>query len=153
VFKIIPFYLFLILFEGIIYGYILSILINNIAIFSIEMLYQSNLLINLYLSIGAGIWEEVLFRLVIFNLLIYLFNYFTNFNLWFKVLISVLFTSLFFSMFHYIGSGADMFLFDSFFYRFLGGIFLTTLYYFRGFGVTCMCHLSYDFILVSLPLI
>ena len=41
----------------------------------------------------------------------------------------------------------------SFTIRFIGGVFLSLLYNFRGFGIVSMAHISYDFILISLPLI
>ena len=152
-FKIITLPLFLIALEGLMYGFILTLILNDSNIFNLEGLYQSDLLLNLYLCIGAGIWEEILFRLLIFNLFIFImFKTFKNSTI-FNVLISIVLCSFFFSLFHYIGVNGDIFNFNSFFLRFVGGLYLTILYHFRGFGVTAMAHLSYDFILVSLPLI
>ena len=56
-------------------------------------------------------------------------------------------------MFHYIGNSVEVFHLSSFIIRFIAGIYLALLYYFRGFGITAMTHISYYFILVSLPLI
>tara|TARA_Y100001970_G_scaffold284896_1_gene403267 strand:+ start:482 stop:1204 length:723 start_codon:yes stop_codon:yes gene_type:complete len=146
-------FLFLIAVEGLFFGIILILLINNINIFSLENYYQNSLILNIYLCFGAGIWEEVLFRLFLYNLiLLFLMKMFSE-STFFSYFFSILICSLLFSYFHYIGEGADVFTFSSFFFRFLGGVYLTVLYQLRGFGVTCMCHLSYDFILVSLPLI
>ena len=59
-------YLIFIFIEGLLYGFLLLILINDLSIFDYNKnLYQHNLLLNLYLCIGAGIWEEILFRLII----------------------------------------------------------------------------------------
>ena len=145
-------YLIFIFIEGLLYGLLLLILINNFSIFDFNKnIYQPNLLLNLYLCIGAGIWEEILFRLIVFSFLYNLFNkYFSGISVF---LISVIASSILFSLFHYIGSSAEIFNIYTFNLRFLGGVFLCILYYFRGFAVVSMAHISYDFILVSLPLI
>ena len=152
-FKIIPISLLLIAFEGIIYGFILTLILNNPEIFNIKHFYQSDLLLSLYLCIGAGVWEEILFRLIIYNLfLMLMFKIFKN-SSYFNIFISIIICSFLFSLFHYIGVNGDIFNLTSFYYRFIGGLYLTVLYHYRGFGVVSMAHLSYDFILVSLPLI
>ena len=152
--NIIPIYLLLIALEGIIYGFILTMTLNNPEIFNIRDFYQSDLLLSLYLCIGAGVWEEILFRLIIYNLcLLSLFKILFKKSGFFNIFISIFFCSFLFSLFHYIGANGDIFNISSFYYRFIGGLYLTTLYHYRGFGVASMAHLSYDFILVSLPLI
>lgn len=146
-------YLNIMFLEGLLYGLLLLALLNNIDYYDSQVLiYQNNLLLNLYLSIGAGIWEEVLFRLVLFSAIFKLFKLYLDID-FYSVFCSVIISSLIFSSFHYIGQNSDVFEIYSFIVRFLGGIFLSLLYYYRGFGVTSMAHISYDFILISLPLI
>ena len=61
-------YLFFMLFEGFLLGLLLLFLLNDISITSFrDIVYQDNLLLNLYLCIGAGIWEEILFRFCFFH--------------------------------------------------------------------------------------
>ena len=147
-------YLFFMFFEGLLLGLLLLFLLNDISIFSFKgIAYQDNLLLNLYLCIGAGIWEETLFRLFLFSLIYKFFSYSENDDLFLSFYISVFLSSLLFSTFHYIGNSAEIFHVNTFFIRFLGGICLSLLYYFRGFAISVMTHISYDFILVSLPLI
>ena len=146
-------YLFLMFSEGILYGFLLFVMLNNLTYFDSNIfIYQNNLLLNLYLSIGAGIWEEILFRLFLFTGIMKISK------LWFKLdfyslFFSVILSSFVFSSFHYIGANSDVFHIYSFIIRFLGGVFLSLLYFYRGFGITAMCHISYDFILISLPVI
>ena len=64
---------------------------------------------------------------------------------------SIIASSVLFSMFHYIGSMGDVFSLYTFFYRFVGGIYLSILYYYRGIGISMMSHFVYDFILVTVP--
>ena len=47
----------------------------------------------------------------------------------------------------------DIFQLNTFIIRFIGGFVLGVIYFYRGFGISVMTHISYDFILVSLPLI
>jgi len=148
--------LLIMFFEGCIFGFILLLALNDLSLISLDFnVYQTNLLLNLYLSIGAGIWEEILFRVVIFSLLIKGFNlvFAKGQYTFIAIVCSIILSSVIFSLFHYIGQGADQIELSSFILRFLGGFLLCVLYYFRGFGVTVIAHISYDFILVSLPVI
>ncbi len=106
-----------------------------------------------YLSIGAGIWEEILFRLILFSSVQFLFNNILNYNYYFSVTFSIIISSIIFSLFHYVGVYGDTFTYSSFIYRTLAGGFLGTLYLIRGFGITVYTHILYDIILLSLPLI
>ena len=155
VFKIKYNYLGLMLFEGLLFGCILLLLLNDNSIFVLNSLtYQNHLLLNLYLCIGAGVWEEILFRVILFSLLYNFISYINKgkydyINLFFAVILS----SVLFSLFHYIGVNADSYNISSFIIRFIGGVFLSVIYFYRGFGIASISHISYDFILVSLPLI
>ena len=147
-------YLLIMFIEGIILGFLLLLLLNDISIFYIsETLYQSNLLLNLYLCIGAGIWEEILFRLLLLSSLYRIIKGLFKKQDILALCLSIFLSSILFSSFHYIGSNADIFNVNTFFIRMFAGVFLGLLYYYRGFGVTVISHISYDFILVSLPLI
>ena len=147
-------YLILMFIEGIVFGFLLLLLLNDISIFYIpDHLYQSNLLLNLYLCIGAGIWEEILFRLLLFSFLYkFIKSLFKEQDI-IVLFLSVVLSAILFSLFHYIGNNADIFNLNTFLIRTFGGIFLGLLYYYRGFGIVVISHISYDFILVSLPLI
>jgi len=146
-------FLIIMLFEGLLYGILLFFLLNNIDFISTNVtLYQSGLLLNLYLSIGAGIWEEILFRLIIFSSLYKLLKSYMDID-FYPLFLSVIISSIIFSLFHYIGESSYAFDIYSFTIRFIGGVFLSLLYNFRGFGIVSMAHISYDFILISLPLI
>ena len=147
-------YLFFMLCEGVLLGLLLLFLLNDISFLSFnKIVYQDNLLLNLYLSIGAGIWEETLFRFFIFSFIFSFFSSSEKNNSFLSFYISMFFSSFLFSAFHYIGTSGEVFDFSTFLVRFAAGIFLSILYYFRGFGIAVMSHISYDFILVSLPLI
>ena len=93
--------------------------------------------------VGAGIYEEVLFRLLALPLV------FVGLRLLLlpdkaATLIAVLLTSLLFSLAHYIGPGGDQFNYFSFVFRTMAGLFFSALFVIRGFGITVGSHAAYD---------
>ena len=106
-----------------------------------------------YLSIGAGIWEELLFRVGATGLIIYFMKYTLGYNHLFSVFMAIFFSALMFSLFHYIGQLGDIFTFRSFFLRTFAGIMLGALYVFRGFGITAYTHIFYDMAIISRPIL
>ena len=138
--------------EGIIFGIILVFLLNGIDIFNFNITivpsYDYSLLF--YFCIGAAIWEEILFRLILINLFFFISKK-LSINNNFSFIVSITFSSVLFSLFHYIGSLGDTFSMYSFIYRFVGGLYLSILYYYRGIGISMMSHFIYDFLLITIP--
>ena len=71
----------------------------------------------------------------------------------YSVIIAVIFSAVIFSLFHYLGPFGDNFAYKSFYLRTLAGIFLGSLYMFRGFGITVYTHIFYDMFIISMPVI
>ncbi|MBI3863309.1 MAG: CPBP family intramembrane metalloprotease [Planctomycetia bacterium] len=95
--------------------------------------------------LGAGVYEETLFRLclipatfVVLRLLLVPRGA--------AMLLSVLATSVLFSLAHYAGPSADQFTWFSFVFRASAGLFFAILFVVRGFGVTVGSHAAYDVI-------
>ncbi|HIF70084.1 MAG TPA: CPBP family intramembrane metalloprotease [Deltaproteobacteria bacterium] len=101
------------------------------------------LLQNLALSIGAGLFEEFFFRVLLLGVLLWFIKHLIP-NENFGGILSVLLAAFLFSGSHYIGNMADSFTWYSFLYRWLAGVAFTALYYFRGFAVTSCTHALYD---------
>jgi len=93
--------------------------------------------------IGAGVYEEVLFRLCLIPLCYGLFRL-IGAPAKGAVLGAVLLTSVGFSAAHYIGPAADQFALFSFTFRACAGLFFALLFVYRGFGITAGCHAAYD---------
>ena len=106
-----------------------------------------------YLSIGAGIWEELIFRAGAITLFSIIPSVLLGYSHSFSIIISILTAAVLFSLFHYIGSYGDTFTYKSFISRSIAGIFLGILYYFRGLGIAVYTHIFYDMIIVSVPVI
>jgi len=139
--------------EGFIYGMILIYFLNGFYIFSkLSILLYEDYILSFYLCLGAGIWEEILFRFILINVIIYCLSFYFKQKL-LPLVVAIVVSSVVFSLFHYIGSFADSFTLYSFIIRYLGGVYLSIVYYYRGLGIAMFSHFIYDFILVSYPLI
>jgi len=141
-------YYLLMIFESFLYSLLLIIMLNGIDFLFINPeLKYSDIILGFYLCLGAGIWEEVLFRFILISILFKIFEYFIiSSNL--KFFIIVIISAFAFSMFHYIGHNPDVFSINSFFIRFIGGFVLGYIYIFRGLGIVALMHFFYDFIIV-----
>lgn len=93
--------------------------------------------------VGAGVYEEVLFRLCLLPACYGLFRllYVPHKQ---AAVVSIIITSLVFSVAHYVGPSADQFSAFSFTFRVFAGLFFAALFVLRGFGITAGCHAAYD---------
>ena len=103
---------------------------------------------NIYLSIGAGIWEEILFRYTLISVSIMILGKILNINFFVSYLVAILFSSSIFSWYHFIGPFGDSISFDVFIYRFVAGVILSLIFIFRAVGVAIYTHAIYDLYLV-----
>jgi hypothetical protein len=104
----------------------------------------------LVLSIGAGVNEEIFFRLLLLGVFQYLFADFLGMKDRPAAVVSVIASSLLFSAAHYVGAHGDPLEVVSFVYRFLAGVIFALIYRFRSFAVAAYTHAIYD-ILVLVP--
>ena len=121
---------------------------------------QRNLIIRLVTFMGAGIYEEFLFRLCLLPLVYGAFRLLLAPKKW-AILGTVITTSLVFSLAHYLGPGgtgqalallteavsrvqSSRELWFGFVFRTLAGMFFAALYFLRGFGITVGAHAAYD---------
>jgi len=92
--------------------------------------------------VGAGIYEEVLFRLLLFSLLGGL--------LWLLVpaplafLLAAVASAAFFSAAHHIGPYGEVFDGYVFLFRTVAGFYFALLFQLRGFGIAVGAHACYD---------
>ncbi len=102
------------------------------------------------LSIGAGLYEEVVFRLIGVGGLFWVLTKFAGERMpsWARAVVAVLVSSVIFSAIHYIGSMGDAFTMGSFLFRFFAGILLAVIFYLRGFAVAVYTHAIYDIIVM-----
>ena len=102
------------------------------------------------LSIGAGLYEEAVFRLGLVTALLLLFR---RVLLWHTIpatVMAVVGAAVLFGLFHYVGPTAEPFGWNSFAYRSVAGVLLGALFIVRGFGITAYAHSGYDLVVLGL---
>ncbi|MGL6074266.1 MAG: CPBP family glutamic-type intramembrane protease [Fimbriiglobus sp.] len=107
---------------------------------SIEFNTPANELIR---YIGAGIYEEVLFRLGLFSGLVILLRMVLLPTIVATVLAAIA-GSVAFAAAHHVGPHGEPMVPIRFLFRATAGMFFTLLYIFRGFGVAVGAHAAYD---------
>ncbi len=98
----------------------------------------------LMISLGAGIYEELLFRVVLVGALAAVGTRLLGWSARSAGMMAAIVGALIFSAFHYIGAYGDPLELPSFLFRFLAGLVFSGLYLVRGFGVTAWTHALYD---------
>lgn len=99
---------------------------------------------SLMLSWGAGLYEELLFRVIGMGGLCWLLRRAFRVKETPAVLAAAVVSSLIFSLFHYVGPLGDTFRLSSFVFRFVAGMVLAGIYRWRGFGIAAGTHALYD---------
>ncbi|MCA9246023.1 MAG: CPBP family intramembrane metalloprotease [Planctomycetales bacterium] len=93
---------------------------------------------------GAGIYEEVMFRLLLLPLLYGAAKVAGVAQKRDRAVIAVLLSSLAFSAAHYLGPAGEAFDLFSFCFRFSAGAFFAVVFVLRGFGIAAGAHAAYD---------
>jgi hypothetical protein len=105
---------------------------------------ESNLSTQVMISLGAGIYEELLFRVILVSGLAWLGRRLFGWSVTAAGLFAVGAGALIFSAFHYIGPYGDRLTLPSFAFRTVAGLLFSSLYLLRGFGITAWTHALYD---------
>lgn len=93
--------------------------------------------------LGAGIYEETLFRLVLFSGLLAAFNL-IELPRWWGLALAGVVSALLFAGAHNIGPQGEPFHVCVFLFRTLAGLYFAWLYCIRGFGIAVGTHAGYD---------
>lgn len=97
----------------------------------------------LMLSLGAGLYEELFFRVLLVSGLTGAGNL-LGWTRRTSVTVAVIVSAFVFSAFHYIPPYGDKLELASFTFRFFSGLAFSALYVVRGFGITAWTHALYD---------
>jgi hypothetical protein len=98
----------------------------------------------LMISLGAGLYEELLFRVLLVGALAWLARRAFGWRPFASGVFATLLGALVFSAFHYIGPYGDRPQLGSFTFRAIAGLLFSGLYLLRGFGITAWTHALYD---------
>lgn len=106
------------------------------------------ILTSIVLSVGAGLYEETVFRLILMGGLFLAGTRIFDLPTWMSAVMAVFVSSFIFSGVHYIGDLGDAFTLGSFMFRFIAGVLLAVIFYLRGFAVAVYTHAIYDIIVM-----
>ncbi|MGE5294312.1 MAG: CPBP family intramembrane glutamic endopeptidase [Solirubrobacterales bacterium] len=113
---------------------------------------QPSLMADIVTGVGAGIYEELVFRLILICVLMVLFQDLIGLSHQNSVVLSVLISAALFSAHHHIiwvdgqlGRSAP-FCWTEFGFRTIAGVYFAMLFAVRGFGITAGTHAFYDII-------
>lgn len=95
------------------------------------------------LSIGAGVYEELLFRLIGITLLNIIFMDVFELKISQALPLSIIISAAAFAAYHH---PAEPFTVANFAFRVAAGVYLAAVYLFRGFGIAVGAHAMYDLI-------
>jgi membrane protease YdiL (CAAX protease family) len=98
--------------------------------------------------VGAGIYEELLFRLILFVVLSFLLTDLLQMPRKTAVPTMVVISAVLFSAYHYLGD--ETFELPTFLFRTVAGIYFGWIFFLRGFGITAGTHAAYDISVVLL---
>ena len=101
------------------------------------------------LSIGSGIFEEFVFRVLLVSGIALIVGIFIKKQYLYKMSISIIIAAIIFSIFHFVGEYADTPKINLFLLRLLAGIVLGYVYIFRGFGIAAYSHSFYNLIVFT----
>jgi membrane protease YdiL (CAAX protease family) len=101
------------------------------------------------LVLGAGVYEELVFRLILFTFLSLVLRDAFQFPASWSAFLIVVISGILFSAYHYL-SPAEDFRLQTFAFRTLAGIYFGILFLTRGFGITAATHAAYDVLIVLL---
>lgn len=135
---------------GVVAGTLTSLLLPGLATItywsqlSIQSPADWSLPTQLMISLGAGIYEELLFRVLLVSGLAWLARRIFGWSATGSGVFAMIVGALIFSAFHYIGPYGDRLELGSFTFRAVAGVLFSGLYLVRGFGITAWTHALYD---------
>jgi membrane protease YdiL (CAAX protease family) len=133
---------------GLVTSTLTSLLLGGSLPFAAGQFEALSLPAQIMISLGAGLYEELLFRVVLVGALAWGAQRLLGSPLAGGVA-AIIVGALLFSAFHYIGPYGDRLELGSFAFRAVAGLLFSSLYLSRGFGITAWTHALYDLMLVG----
>jgi len=108
------------------------------------------LLDRMALSIGAGVYEELVFRLILISVMVMIGVDLLHLDRSSVAVTAVILSSLAFAAHHHLPIGREPFEPIRFIFRTMAGVYLAAIFWFRGYGPAAGCHAAYNLALVVL---
>ena len=132
--------------ESMLWGAVLYISLFMFSEIPLQLITLQDKLANMNLAIGAGIFEELVFRVVIITALVTIHHRGLGFSESSAGIFSIIIAAVIFAGFHLF---MEPFTVSVFSQRIIGGVFLGTLYTFRGYGISVYSHIIYNFLILA----
>jgi hypothetical protein len=129
---------------GFVAGWLTAALLPRSALLSLQGMQSLDLPTQLVVSLGAGLYEELAFRVILTGGLLAALRTLTPMPKPAAAAVAIVVSALIFSAFHYVGSLGDTFTVASFTFRAVAGVLFSALYVVRGFGIAAWTHALYD---------
>ncbi len=129
---------------GVVAGSITAILLGGVPHLALAQMSALSLPTQLTISLGAGIYEELLFRVLLVGALVWLARRLFGWKPLAAGLFATVAGAFLFSAFHYVGPYGDPLELGSFTFRFVAGLLFSGMYLLRGLGITAWTHALYD---------
>ena len=140
-------YLFIMIFESVCWALILYFLLSKFMLVLMNPIGKT-ITQQVTLAVGAGIYEEFLFRVMLISGLTGIIDFVFLCSEKVRKADELIIPAGIFSAFHFVGDYGDFFSMELFLLRFFAGIVLGILYIARGFGITAYAHSIYDLIVL-----
>jgi len=139
-------YIVYMLLESMLWGGFIFISLQFFTQLPLQMVSMKDKLSNINLAIGAGIFEELIFRMVVISSLLVVLQRGLSMGSRISVPLAIFFSAFVFAGFHLF---MEMYSFPIFSQRMFGGILLGSLFYARGYGISVYAHIIYNFLILA----
>lgn len=133
---------------GVVVGLIAAQLVSAVHGLALGPLDQFGWWSRVMVSLGAGLYEELLFRVLLVGALLAGARVILGLGRVASMTVAVLGGAFVFAAFHYVGPYGDRLELGSFMFRMVAGVAFSGLYVVRGFGITAWTHALYDIFLL-----
>ena len=130
--------------ESLVYSLVLGTLVSAMTHLLLAQPFPLSRSAQILVSLGAGIYEEFVFRVLLLAALVFLLHRLLRLQQFVAYGLAAGLGAFLFAAFHYIGPFGDPLQLPSFVFRFVAGLVLTGLYFGRGYGITAYTHSLYN---------
>jgi len=139
-------YIVYMLLESMLWGSLIFIALQLFTQLPLQLITMEEKLSNINLAIGAGIFEELIFRLVVIGAILVILQRGIGFGPGVAIPAAIFISAIIFAGFHLF---MEVYSFPIFSQRVVGGILLGSLYYTRGYGISVYAHIIYNFLILA----
>jgi len=137
--------------ESVVYALVIGIVVGRATQTFVQIagpLAESHLGSRFALALGAGAYEEVLFRAFFLGGMLWVLKKPLALPSTTAVVAALLLSAVLFSAAHYIGAAGDSFTMASFLFRVFAGVAFGVVYVLRGVGIAAYSHSLYNVFLI-----